>query len=179
MVGPQNQLIFREVQRWSSAVRVPFLVLVLAADAGIVAACLAARRGPSDTVPLFLAVSLGVVLSLGIAVLFWVSRLEIEVRPDDIAVRFFPFHLDWRRLPAKELNECYARRYRPIREYGGWGIRYGWHGRAYNMSGHEGVQLVFKNGRRLLLGSQQPQELEAAIRSTMKGDVAESTPGRG
>ncbi len=40
------------------------------------------------------------------------------------------------------MNEFYARKYRPIREYGGWGIRYGWNGRAYSTSGNEGVQLV-------------------------------------
>ncbi len=177
MVEPQNQPIFREVQRWRPAVRLLFALLVLAADAGVIAACLATRRSPSDTVPLLFAIGVTGVLSLGGVVLLWINRLEIEVWPDDISVRFFPFHLDWRRFPAQELRECYARRYRPIREYGGWGIRYGWSGRAYNVSGHEGVQLVFKDGRKLLLGSQHPQELEAAIRSIMKGDVAESPQG--
>ncbi len=76
------------------------------------------------------------------------------------------------------MRECYARRYSPLREYGGWGIRYGWSGWAYNLRGHEGVQLVFQNGGKLLLGSQQPQELEAAIRSIMKGDAAESARER-
>jgi hypothetical protein len=110
--------------------------------------------------------------------LLWIGRLEIEVRPDAVLVRFFPFHLHWRRLPAQELSECYARRYSPLWEYGGWGIRYGWSGWAYNLRGHEGVQLVFKNGRKLLLGSQQPQELAAAIRSIMKGDFAKSAQDR-
>jgi hypothetical protein len=67
---------------------------------------------------------------------------------------------------AEDLNECFARKYRPILEYGGWGIRCGWKGgRAYNVSGNEGVQLVFKNGKRLLIGSKEAYGLEAAIRS--------------
>ncbi|MHC4338483.1 MAG: hypothetical protein ACYSTG_11155 [Planctomycetota bacterium] len=69
------------------------------------------------------------------------------------------------------MSECYARTYKPIREYGGWGIRYSFRkgiGRAYNMSGNKGVQLVFKNGKKLLIGSQKPDELAQAINSIMK-----------
>jgi hypothetical protein len=174
MAEPPNQPIFREVQRWSTTIRVVFLSLLLVVDGAIVVAILTTKRTPAGTVPLLLSAALAVAVSLAVALLLWINRLEIEIRPEVIAVRFFPFHRDWRRFPAQELSECYARRYRPILEYGGWGIRYGWHGRAYNMSGHEGVQLVFRNGRRLLIGSKQPRELEAAIRSIMKGNTVES-----
>lgn len=167
-MAEQQQPIFREVQRWHPAVRLLFLLSVLVADAGVIAACLTAKQDSSDAVPLLLAVALVGIPSLGLALLLWPSRLETEVQPDGVAVRFFPFHFDWRRFPAGALRECYARRYSPIREYGGWGIRYGWQGRAYNISGREGVQLVFKNGKRLLIGSRRPQELETAIRSIMK-----------
>ncbi|MHC4114629.1 MAG: hypothetical protein ACYSSL_04835, partial [Planctomycetota bacterium] len=68
-----------------------------------------------------------------------------------------------------DLSEYYARKYRPLLEYGGWGI--GWSlrkGRAYNVSGDKGVQLVFKSGKRLPIGSQRAEELEEAIRSIME-----------
>jgi len=41
-------------------------------------------------------------------------------------------------------------------------------GKAYNMKGNQGAQLVFKNGKRLLIGSQKPDELAEAINSIMK-----------
>ena len=57
-----------------------------------------------------------------------------------------------------------ARTYRPILEYGGWGIRYtmgrGW---AYNVSGNQGVQLELASGKRILIGSQRAEELARAI----------------
>jgi hypothetical protein len=58
-----------------------------------------------------------------------------------------------------------ARTYRPILEYGGWGIRYspfgkGW---AYNISGNQGVQLELMNGKRILIGSQRAEELARTI----------------
>jgi hypothetical protein len=105
-------------------------------------------------------------------------QLETEVRTDGVFIRYFPFHLRASWFSAQELSECYARQYRPILEYGGWGIRYGWKGRAYNVSGNKGVQLVFTNGRRLLIGSKRPQELETAIRSIMEGSSVESVGGR-
>jgi TATA-box binding protein (TBP) (component of TFIID and TFIIIB) len=36
--------------------------------------------------------------------------------------------------------------------------------------GNKGVQLVFNNGKLLLIGSQRAEELEEAIRSIMEGD---------
>jgi hypothetical protein len=53
--------------------------------------------------------------------------------------------------------------YRPIRDYGGWGIRYGRGGKAYNVSGNRGVMLELSDGQKLLIGSQRPEELANAI----------------
>jgi hypothetical protein len=48
-------------------------------------------------------------------------------------------------------------------EYGGWGVRCGRGGSVFNVSGNRGVQLEFTDGRRLLIGSQQADELAASI----------------
>jgi hypothetical protein len=53
--------------------------------------------------------------------------------------------------------------YSPLRDYGGWGIRYGSKGKAYNVSGNRGVRLELSNGKRLLFGSQRPEELSEAV----------------
>lgn len=142
--------------------------LLLAAASGVYAAVMSLREEPPNVVGAAIGVLCGVALPLGVAVLIWVNRLETQVRSDGLYVRFFPFHLHFKRFGAEDLSECFARKYRPIVEYGGWGIRYGWKGgRAYNVSGSEGVQLVFNNGKRLLIGSKEANGLEAAIRSTM------------
>jgi hypothetical protein len=56
-----------------------------------------------------------------------------------------------------------ARTYKPLSEYGGWGIKYGRSGWAYNIIGDQGVQLELDNGKRILIGSQHAEELEQAI----------------
>jgi hypothetical protein len=96
--------------------------------------------------------------------LFWYARLDVEVNANEIAIRFRPFHLTPRRIPLVHVTDARTRHYSALGEYGGWGIRIGIHGSAYNVSGDEGVQLTLEDGRRILLGSRRSGELEAAIR---------------
>ena len=85
------------------------------------------------------------------------------VREDGLFVRFSPFHRREKALGPSHLLRWHAREYRALREYGGWGIRYGAAGKAYNVSGNRGVQLEYSDGQRLLIGSQRPEELCRAI----------------
>jgi TATA-box binding protein (TBP) (component of TFIID and TFIIIB) len=38
------------------------------------------------------------------------------------------------------------------------------HGKAYNVSGNQGVQLFFTNGKKLLIGTQKPEEITAILK---------------
>ncbi len=126
-------------------------------------------QGSSEVLAIILLIMAGVFVPIGLGGLFCVLKLETEVRPDGLYVRYFPFHIHFKKFGADDLSEYYARTYRPIWEYGGWGIRYSFgKGKAYNVSGNKGVQLVFKSGKRLLIGSQRAEELEEAIRSINK-----------
>jgi len=100
---------------------------------------------------------------IGLPALFFFCKLVTEVRDDGIYIRFFPFHWTFRRIAFTEVKQYEVRTYRPIREFGGWGIRYGCKGKAYNVSGDRGVQIEFFNGNRLLIGSQRAEELWRAI----------------
>jgi hypothetical protein len=51
----------------------------------------------------------------------------------------------------EEIEKISVREYSPLFEYGGWGIRRGKSGRAYNVKGNIGLQLVLKNGKKILL----------------------------
>ena len=108
-------------------------------------------------------IGVGIVVPLLVAALFFMIKLETQVRADGLYVRMFPLHLRFKEFRFDSLEQYYARTYRPLREYGGWGIRFGKSGKAYNMSGNKGVQLVLKNGKKLLIGSQRAEELACAI----------------
>jgi len=70
-----------------------------------------------------------------------------------------------KRYLISDIETCESVTYRPIRDYGGWGIRYSFTKRswAYNITGNKGVEIKFKGGRKLLIGSQRADELAAAI----------------
>jgi hypothetical protein len=89
------------------------------------------------------------------------------VRDDGIYIKLFPFHWSPRRIDFAEVKSCEVRTYRPIREYGGWGIRRGRQGRAYSIKGIQGVQLELASGDRVLIGSQKSDELFIAIEGQM------------
>ena len=117
-------------------------------------------------------------LVLAAPALLLLARLDVTVAADEILILFRPFHLRGKRIALGSVVEATARRYKPLQEYGGWGIRYGGrNGRAYNVSGDEGVQLVLEDGSRILIGSQRSAELERAIRSGMGRSTAGGTAG--
>ena len=44
------------------------------------------------------------------------------------------------------------------------GIRYGFKGKAYNVSGNKGVKIFLKNGTNIMFGSQKHKELSKALK---------------
>ncbi len=98
-------------------------------------------------------------------VLAFVVRLEIMVSNDDIRYRFWPFHLAYRIISKNDIKKCYVRRYNPVFEFGGWGIR-GWkNNRAYSLSGRFGLQLELNTGRKILLGTRNPEALRSFLKT--------------
>lgn len=101
---------------------------------------------------------------LGLPAFFLVLRLVTEVFADRLTVGLAPFRR--RGIPLADIAEAEAVTYRPLADFGGWGVRWaGSRGMAYNASGNRGVQLVLRDGRRVLVGSQRPEELVLALRS--------------
>lgn len=95
------------------------------------------------------------------------SKMITEVRGGSVTVRSWPI-LMRRVIPIDQITGCEARTYSPLREYGGWGIRFGRSGKAYNMIGNRGVQLEIAPTERLLIGSQRADELASVIQSRMR-----------
>ena len=108
---------------------------------------------------------IGCGISLLITILVLNFRLDTQVKNDGIYVRLFPLQLSFRFFPWNNLSECFVREYNPVAEYGGWGLRLGLFGKgtAYNISGNKGLQLQFNNNKKLLIGTQKPEELQQVI----------------
>jgi hypothetical protein len=105
---------------------------------------------------------------VGLPVLIYAARLETVVRDGALMFRYVPFHLAWRVVPCASIVRAKAEDYSPLREFGGWGIRFGWKGRAYSASGNMGVRIECRDGDRFLLGSGRAAELARCIGECMR-----------
>jgi hypothetical protein len=113
--------------------------------------------------PDLVVIGIWILFGLIFPVLAFKTGMITEVRGDGIYIRYIPFHRKFRTMPFDAIQTYEARTYRPLKEYGGWGIRFGVGGKAYNVSGNRGVRLALISGRKILLGSQKPEELVLAI----------------
>lgn len=62
-----------------------------------------------------------------------------------------------------DITSAHAISYRPIMEYGGWGLRFPPGKRVLTVSGERGGQLELSSGKKRLVGSQQADALVRAL----------------
>ena len=160
--------LFREVQyfrQWWFVILVP-LVIIVPWFAAIQQLIFKKPFG-SNPGPDWLIIIIWVVLGVFLPLLLLTMRLITEVRSDGLHYRFAPLQLKMRHISPDELASFEAVSYRPIRDYGGWGIRYGKKGWAMNVSVNRGVMLHLTAGKDLLIGSQRADELAMILSSIM------------
>lgn len=108
-----------------------------------------------------------VFLILGLGALLWFSMcLTTGINAEGLSYRYFPFHWRTRRKNWDEIESIAVVEYSPLWHYGGWGLRF----RAFdfsdillNVSGKVGIRVVLKNGRKLMIGTQQKEEVERVL----------------
>jgi hypothetical protein len=160
-----SDLQYREVQR----VTQPWIWIIVLLPTAIawwafVQQVLLSGSFGNNPAPDVVVIIIWAVFGVAFPILILAVNLRTEVHADAIRLRFFPFRS--RTIAIDDIRECQARKYSPISEYWGWGIR--WtpgHGWCYTIKGNRGVQLVLTGGKRLLIGSNRPEELAEAINS--------------
>jgi hypothetical protein len=164
-----DKIFYEETQRF----RQPWLWVVLVSAVLmpilIIGTLLAVQRSTGQPVgnrPLSDAGLAGVfagILVLGLLPLALVAYMKLVVRVEggSLSIRFIPFLR--KHYPLQDVARWEVCDFRPLADYGGWGIRRGRGGWAYTVSGKRGVQLEFRDGRKLLVGSQRPEEFAAAL----------------
>jgi hypothetical protein len=101
------------------------------------------------------------VLVLAILAAVMASKQATTVSTDAVTVRFGFLYRT--RIPIAEVRQAEAVEYRPVVEYGGWGIRGFGKKRALNSRGNRGVLLTKQDGSTIMIGSQKPRELLDAL----------------
>ena len=109
---------------------------------------------------------LWLIFGIGFPLAFLMTRLDVKVLDDAISIDYVP--LSKRTILLADIEKVEARTYKPLQEYGGWGIRGRSGRRAYNVSGNRGVELTLHNGSRIMIGSQKAEELALAIQTQLR-----------
>jgi hypothetical protein len=151
--------LFYEVQKGHNVWLIVFLVIT-----NIVMLFLISRKDKAKNVAYTAGTGVGLVITLLATFLVLTMRQYTEIKADGIYVRLFPLQIQYKNYPWGNIEKSYIRIYNPIGEYGGWGLRGGKKNGAINQSGNDGLQLVFKGGTKLLIGTQRPREIEAALK---------------
>lgn len=112
-------------------------------------------------------IATGTVISL----LFLKMKLFIEITGNEVRFRYPPLISKWRSIRKEEIERFEVRKYRPVSEYGGWGIKKKRKSNvAYNVRGNIGLQLYLKNGKKILIGTQRRQAIDYAMDKMMNGE---------
>ena len=106
--------------------------------------------------------------------LIFALKLKTRIDEKGITYQFSPIHLKPKVIPWQNISKCYVREYSPILEYGGWGLRglfrskllrMGEKGKAYNVRGTIGIQLVLVDESKILIGTQKTEQAKEVVRN--------------
>lgn len=117
-----------------------------------------------------LELAISILIPILVIILFLVIRLETKIDEQGIYVRFFPFQITFRYYPWRNIKKAYVRKYSPLTEYGGWGMRQGLFGKgkAYNVKGNQGLQIILNDEKKVLIGTQKQNELKLYLENSKK-----------
>jgi len=152
----EETLQFRQPQLW-----VPYLILsaaVLGAQAYFPA------RSPGDTTFAGLLVpAISMFVLGGIGVLLYLSRLDVKVTPSGLHTRLYPLEMAFRDIEWKDIIQMRVTTVRPMKDFGGWGLRFGKNSKAYIVTGDICIELKLADGSLLYINTLEPEKLLSAL----------------
>lgn len=176
----ESQVYFAEVQRtmpwWVYAVVAAVALLMWWAT---VQQIILGRPFGSRPAPSWLLILFTVVFGIGFPAFLALLRMDTVVTDAQVRFRVFPLHWSFRSIRAKQIESYAHVEYQALVDYGGYGIRLGFKGWAYNIRGDEGVRFVLENGRRVLLGSSRAPQLANAVQQMLQTQGIHLEPGSG
>jgi hypothetical protein len=95
--------------------------------------------------------------------------LRTCVTSDGVEVRMGIFRM--LRIRTADIATAELHTFSPLREFGGYGIRYGKGIKAFFLRGNRGVLITTLSGRKYLIGSDHPERLAAAICAVIEQQI--------
>jgi len=157
--------VFHEVQKFDQWW---FRILMLAVFAITIGSIyMSVNEIENDNNQIIVILSATLITFISIVIVMVYMKLETKINEQGIYYKFWPFNLNYRIISWSEIKECYVKEYNPIADYGGWGYRgftpFRSHGKAFNVKGNIGIQIVLQSRKKILIGTQKKEEAENII----------------
>ena len=145
----------------------PWWLIGLLWGASLVGALSAATGGHEDARAI-----VAITLSVPLLITLIFMRLDVRVNHKEIRIAFGPVHVVRRSISHTQLASAEPVTFRPVRDFGGWGVRFmGRKGTAWTLKGNGAVKLTLDvdgETKLLYVGSPTPDRLASRI-NVMRG----------
>lgn len=154
--------VYKEEQRFTQIWLIVLLILSAIIPTTIITKLFINNQ--MNTSQFIIAISI-TLLGCGLIFLF---KLKTRIDEQGIHYQFFPFHFKMKTIFWKEIKSVKTRTYNAMTEYGGWGLKGGflWNkerGIAVNVKGNIGIQLILKNDKKILIGTQNRNDVDTVL----------------
>jgi hypothetical protein len=120
---------------------------------------------PTSNTGMWWLAAFATIITVGIPMLIYQSKLTTKVKDDGFYFRYFPFQLNFKKIDLASIEKYKIKEFSPFSDYGGWGIRKKMFKKetAYIVKGNKGIEFTYKDGKIVLIGTQKPDEIKAAV----------------
>ncbi len=108
---------------------------------------------------------ISILFAIALIYLFRFSYMKIEISTNGFHYRYIPFHRSEKNILPKDVSSYEIVDVKPIRDYGGWGIRYNisGKGKGYIFSGNKGVRFTLRDNKKILFTTEKAESMELAL----------------
>lgn len=98
----------------------------------------------------------------------FVLRLKWTISSEAFSYKYNPVYNKWRKIPLTEIKTMSVMKINPIKEFGGWGYRYGKLGQAFTTTGRMIIHIETIKGQKLNFSVENVEKTELAITEFLK-----------
>ena len=158
--------VFVEEQRFKRWVLTSLMVVPIVG--GLVPLILAENKIPTFESNDFWGMVVMIVSIVLVLLLLLSIKLRTKINEQGIYYQYFPNNLSEKYISWSDIDQCYIKKYNSIRTFGGYGYRRCYikkRGLMMNVGGKFGIQLVLKNGKKILIGTQNVKDAERVLKT--------------
>ena len=111
---------------------------------------------PDDVIAASILLLVFILIGFGLTLKWTISK-------DAFSFKYPPFYNKWRKIPLSEIKKMEIMRINPLKEFGGWGFRYGKLGQAFTTTGRMIIHIETTSGQKMNFSVENTEKAVFAI----------------